>query len=103
MQRIIELRSLIPASVHVMSLTATATKSLHEEVTAILGMKNPQVIAVSPSKPNITYMIKNFGFQMKLFKCIITYIMTSYPLTVTCKRCHYFKNVELVVSCIVNE
>ena len=51
MRRIVKVRSLIPSSVHMMCLTATATKSLREEVMTILGMRNPEVIAVSPSKP----------------------------------------------------
>ena len=50
MQRIVEVRSLIPATVHMMCLTATATNSLRQQVTSILGMKNPKVIAVSPIK-----------------------------------------------------
>ena len=41
-----------------MCLTATATKQMCSEIIGILGMKNPKVVAVSPSKPNIQYIIK---------------------------------------------
>ena len=55
--RIGELRSLIPSEVHMMALTATATVTLREEVISILGMKNPVIIAISPSKTNIMYIV----------------------------------------------
>ena len=42
-----------------MSLTATARQSLCREVSDIVGMKHPVVVAVSPSKPNILYTIKH--------------------------------------------
>ena len=59
LQRIGEVRSLAPASVHLMALTATAKKSLQEEVATILGMKAPKIVAASPSKPNITFFYFN--------------------------------------------
>lgn len=40
-----------------MALTATATKGLREEVQRIVGMKEPVVVAKSPAKSNIMYMI----------------------------------------------
>ena len=55
--RVGEIRSLVPSEVHVMALTATATKGLREEVQRILGMKEPVVVVKSPAKSNIMYII----------------------------------------------
>lgn len=41
-----------------MCLTATATKQVREEVTAILGLRNPYVVTISPSKSNILNVVK---------------------------------------------
>ena len=56
--RIGEIQSLIPETVHVMCLTVTATKQVRKEVTSIVGLKNPKVTSVSPSKSNI-FMLSN--------------------------------------------
>ena len=56
--RIGEIRSILPQSVRVMCLTATATREIQKHVITILGLKNPKVIAVSPSKANIVYKVK---------------------------------------------
>ena len=53
-----DVRSLIPETVRIMALTATATKSTRRDVTKILGMVHPVVVAVSPNKPNIKYVVK---------------------------------------------
>lgn len=50
-----------------MTLTVTAKKSLREEVATILGMKAPKIVAASPSKPNITYMVKSFSSIKEAF------------------------------------
>ena len=42
-----------------MCLTATATKQLREEVATILGLRRPYVVAISPSKSNIMYVVKS--------------------------------------------
>ena len=56
MERLGEIRSLLPQHVHILALTATATKSLCSSVSSILGMiKQPITIALSPCKPNIIY------------------------------------------------
>ena len=46
-----------------MALTATATVSLREEVSTILGMRAPRVVAVSPSKSNVTYVVKSYDIM----------------------------------------
>ena len=56
--RIGEIRSLIPEGISMMCLTATATKQMCREVSGIIGMNNPKVVAQSPSKPNIRYIIE---------------------------------------------
>ena len=49
--RIGEIRSIIPPGVHVMALTAIATKKkLRHAVSAAIGMRNPFVVAVAPCK-----------------------------------------------------
>ena len=69
--RIAEIRSLVPPGVHMMSLTATATTSLRQEVSGILGMKNPLVIAVSPSKHNILYTVESSDSFQQAFTSIV--------------------------------
>lgn len=56
--RIGEIQSLIPEGISMMCLTATATKQMCSEIIGIFGMKNVKVVAVSPAKPNIRYVIK---------------------------------------------
>ena len=55
---IVEVRSLVPGNVHMMALTATATKSTRQQVCRRLGMLCPYVIAESPNRPNIKYSVK---------------------------------------------
>ena len=49
--------SLIPESVRVMALTATATKSTRRAVVKLLKMVHPEIVSVSPNKPNIKYYV----------------------------------------------
>ena len=55
-----ELRSLLPDGVNIMALTATATKPVRLFVSKQLCLYKPFVLAISPSKPNITYIVKEF-------------------------------------------
>ena len=50
--RLGEMRSVLSATVNIMALTATVTKTLQEEICTALKMKNPTIVSVS--KPNIT-------------------------------------------------
>ena len=52
-----DVRSLIPDTVHVMALTATATKRTRQAVIKLLKMVHPKVVSVSPNKPNIKYSV----------------------------------------------
>ncbi len=52
-----EIRSVIPDTVHVMALTATATLSTRRFIINNLSMDVPYIIYVPPAKSNITYYV----------------------------------------------
>ena len=52
-----ELRALIPPKVHMIALTATATKSSREKIMRSLHMINPVVVNLSPHKKNVVYTV----------------------------------------------
>ena len=52
-----EVRSLIPKTVHVMALTATATKETRKAVCRKLGMTDPVIVSQVPNRPNIRYTV----------------------------------------------
>ena len=54
-----EVRSLLPDGVHMMALTATATKDTQIAVCKKLGMLHPAVISQVPNRPNIMYQVKS--------------------------------------------
>jgi len=51
------LRSLIPTSVNVMALTATATKETFHVVSEALAMVAPTVVSLPPHRNNIKYEV----------------------------------------------
>lgn len=51
------MRSLIPETVRIMALTATATKHTRQAVVKHLKMVHPVIVSVSPNKPNIKYSV----------------------------------------------
>ena len=55
--RLGEVRSILPHNVHVMALTATATRTLRRDVCDVLGMENPVLVSASPDKDNIKYVV----------------------------------------------
>ena len=63
MLRIKEIQSILPPQVNVMALTATASKSLREPVTKLIGLKNPLIIAMSPCKKNLKYAVCKLEFE----------------------------------------
>ncbi len=71
MLRIGEIRSILPADVHIMALTATATKSLQREVGVILGMHNHISVAVSPCRTNIMYAVSTFSTAKETFQTLL--------------------------------
>ena len=52
-----EVRSLIPLGVHLMALTATATKQSRVEICRVLSMRTPVIVSQSPNKTNIKYEV----------------------------------------------
>jgi len=50
-------RSLIPQHVHVMALTATATKATRLAVCRVLGMPSPAIVYQVPNRVNIKYIV----------------------------------------------
>lgn len=54
-----EIRSIIPDTVHVMALTATATLASRKYIISNLCMEKPVVVYVPPVKKNITYYVGN--------------------------------------------
>ncbi|KAL5510677.1 hypothetical protein EMCRGX_G006265 [Ephydatia muelleri] len=53
-----EVRSLIPPHVHIMGMTATATRDTRDRVIATLDLINPVIISTSQNKPNISYAVQ---------------------------------------------
>ncbi len=56
--RLGEVRSLIPPHVNVLALTATATKATRKAVIKRLSMKSPEIISITPDKPNLLYLVR---------------------------------------------
>ena len=55
--RLGEVRSLIPSSVNVMALTATATQSTRQAVIKHLNMQSPSIVYLPPTKTNVFYSV----------------------------------------------
>lgn len=82
-----ELRSLVHETVNVMTLTATATLSVRQEVERVLGMKKPAVVAISPAKANIYYSIKKFETLSEAFGPMLKQLKAlrcDFPRTLIC-------------------
>lgn len=54
-----EIRSLIPPSVRVMALTATASVTTRNLVYRMLGLHSPVLVYVPPAKKNIIYIVRS--------------------------------------------
>ena len=52
-----EVSSIIPESVKVMALTATATDTTRNAIIKTLNMQKPKIVSVSPQKHNIVYAV----------------------------------------------
>ena len=57
-----------------MALTATATTKLRKEITDIIGLNNEVVVSVSPDKPNIVYMVKEFVSIKQTFSSLVAVV-----------------------------
>ena len=69
LERLGEIRSLLPPDVKIMALTAT--KSVQSSVACTLGMENPVVIALSPCKTNIVYNVGRYTTVEDTFKPLL--------------------------------
>ena len=88
--RIGEVRSLVPPAVCIVALTATATKTVQQQVTSILGMRSPSIVAVSPCKHNVIYCSKNSDNIEEAFLCMtdgLKKYRTNFPrTTIYCRK-----------------
>ena len=102
MLRLGEVRSLLPSHIKVLAMTATASKSLRQEISEIIGLVNPLVIAVSSCKPNIIFGVSHFISIPITFAGVLDELrnkLTAMPRSIVyCRRyedCsnlyHYFK------------
>ena len=83
------IRSLLPTSVNILALTATATKETYKIVCDRLSMPQPVLIAVSPYKSNIIYTVLPEITVEELSKHISDGIINerhSYPKTIIFAR-----------------
>ena len=69
--RIGEVRSLLPSRVHIMALTATASKTLRRDVARIIGMRNELVVSRPPLKLNIMYSVVESSSMEETFSVIV--------------------------------
>ena len=68
LSRVGEVRSLVPPSVRVMALTATATKTDRLAVSRALGLNHPFVMARCQNKSNIIYRVSKFNTISDTFR-----------------------------------
>ena len=62
------MRSLLPPSVNMMALTATASRMNRDIIMKTLGMhSHPKIIAICPCKQNITYHVSEFTTVQESF------------------------------------
>ena len=76
-KKIGELRSIIPKTVNIMALTATATITSRLSIETILGMRKPILIEVSPEKSNIVLSVKNVESMESSFKPLVENLLTE--------------------------
>lgn len=63
-----EVRSLLPKTVNMMALTATATKKTRNIIMRTLGMNEcSKVVSICPSKPNVMYSVAKFTCLEDIF------------------------------------
>ena len=86
-----EIRCLIPPSINLLALTATATVTTRKKIQCILGMKDPVIIAVSPDKANMSYWVKERGTIEETFAPLAAMLRnerTKMPrVIIFCRRC----------------
>ena len=68
LSRVGEVRSLVPKSVCVMALTATATRADRLAVSRTLGLRNPFILTRCPTKNNLIYHVGSFRSILDTFQ-----------------------------------
>ena len=71
LDRIGEVRSILPPGVCVMALTATATRTLRYAVSATIGMRNPFIVAIPPCKRNMMYSVSTLVSVEETLKPVV--------------------------------
>ena len=66
-----EVRSLLPDTVRIMALTATATTATRTAVCKLLGMVHPSIISRIPNKVNIKYVVHTDNTLEEAFTPIV--------------------------------
>ena len=80
-----QLRSIVPENVHVMALTATATKDTLEVVISRLSLKNPVIIGLPPNRDNTMFRIKSLPTLEKFCMTLASDLQihrTNFPKTI---------------------
>ncbi len=97
--RIEEIRSLIPEHAGNMALTATATERLRKDASRLMGLRNEVVVAISPCKDNIMYVVGESDGIERIFEPLATKLLkkqASYPRTLI--YCRSFADCSNVYS-----
>ena len=85
------MRSLIPARVNLMAMTATATTTTRNQVFAILGLVTPVIVAASPDKSNIFYSVREKVNVEEAFAPLVMKLQTQRcklpRVIIFCRRC----------------
>ena len=84
-----EVRSLVPQSVCLMAVTATATRTDRLAVSRTLGLRNPFVLTRCPSKNNLIYHVGIFRGFSETFQSFAHQLMierTLFPKTIVYGR-----------------
>ena len=86
-----QVHGLIPSTVNIMALTATATMKTWDKIIATLGMSSPVVVAISPEKTNLTCWVREKLTIEEVFTPIVHKLKkkcTKMPrMIISCKTC----------------
>ena len=105
--RLGELRSILPSSVNILAMTATATASLRRSVIKTLGMRNTLIVSENINKKNIIYSVLNFESLETSFSHMIKTLQkerTKMPKTIVyCKTQDRCAQLYLLMKFILKE
>ena len=87
-KRIGELQAILPSTVHIMAVTAMATRTLQRDVCHILGMQDSMVVDISPEKANVFLACNQFTSIAETFG----------PVAIKLK-CHHTSMGRIIIFC----